>query len=89
MVTTACPKFAVAIALIEIDRPGEPPRSIAARVGTALVRNPLLASQFADVKRDEYHEVVALIRTKQRRRRPLRPKRCDRMMVLRILSSVG
>jgi hypothetical protein len=51
MVTTACPKFAVAS--IEIDRPGEPLQSIAARVGTALVRNPLLASQFADVKRDE------------------------------------
>ena len=47
MVITACPQFAVAIALIESDRPGQAPLRIAIRVGTALVRNPLLISPVA------------------------------------------
>lgn len=44
MVITACPQFAVAIALIEMDRPGQAPARIARRVGAALIRNPLLIS---------------------------------------------
>jgi malonate transporter len=47
MVITACPQFAVAIALIEADRPGQAPLRIAAKVGTALVRNPLLIAPVA------------------------------------------
>jgi hypothetical protein len=47
MVVTACPQFAVAIALIEADRPGQAPLRIAGRVGTALARNPLLLSPVA------------------------------------------
>ena len=47
MVITACPQFALAIALIEMDRPVMSPRRIAARVGGALVRNPLLISPVA------------------------------------------
>ncbi len=47
MVITACPQFAIAIALIESDRPGQAPLRIAARVGIALVRNPLLISPVA------------------------------------------
>ncbi len=47
MVITACPQFALAIALIESDRPGQAPSCIAARVGTALVRNPLLIAPVA------------------------------------------
>src|SRR3954447_19733552 len=42
MVITACPQFAVTIALIEMDRPGQAPLRIARRVGMTLVRNPLL-----------------------------------------------
>ena len=47
MVITACPQFAVAIALIEMDRPGQAPLRIAAKVGSALIRNPLLISPVA------------------------------------------
>lgn len=47
MVITACPQFAVAIALIEMDRPGQSAGAIARRVGRALVRNPLLISPVA------------------------------------------
>jgi malonate transporter len=47
MVITACPQFAVAIALIESDRPGQAPLRIATKVGAALVRNPLLISPVA------------------------------------------
>lgn len=42
LVITTCPQFAVAIALIESDRPGQAPWRIARRVGLALARNPLL-----------------------------------------------
>jgi malonate transporter and related proteins len=47
MVITACPQFAVAIALIETDRPGQAPLRIARRVGLALLRNPLLIAPVA------------------------------------------
>ncbi len=47
MVITACPQFALAIALIEMDRPGMSVRRIAGRVGGALVRNPLLIAPVA------------------------------------------
>ncbi len=47
LVITACPQFAVAIALVEMDRPGQAPWWIARRVGIALVRNPLLISPVA------------------------------------------
>ena len=47
MVITACPQFALAIALVEMDRPGQAPLRIAAKVGTALIRNPLLISPVA------------------------------------------
>ena len=47
MVITACPQFAVAISLIEMDRPGQAPLRIAAKVGSALIRNPLLISPVA------------------------------------------
>ena len=47
MVITACPQFALGIALIEMDRPGQAPARIAARVGSALIRNPLLISPVA------------------------------------------
>lgn len=47
MVITACPQFAIAIALIEMDRPGQAPLRTAARVGAALARNPLLLSPVA------------------------------------------
>ena len=47
MVITACPQFAVAIALIEADRPGKAPWRIATKVGKALIRNPLLVSPVA------------------------------------------
>ena len=47
MVITACPQFAVAIALIEADRPGQAPLRIATKVGSALIRNPLLISPTA------------------------------------------
>ncbi len=47
MVITACPQFAVAIALIESDRPGQAPRQIAVKVVRALARNPLLISPLA------------------------------------------
>jgi predicted permease len=47
MVITACPQFAVAIALIEMDRPGQAPLRIATKVGSALIRNPLLISPVA------------------------------------------
>ena len=47
MVITACPQFAVAIALIEMDRPGQSPRRIAVRVASAFIRNPLLISPVA------------------------------------------
>lgn len=46
-VITACPQFAVAIALIEMDRPGMAPWRIARRVGLALTRNPLLIAPVA------------------------------------------
>jgi len=47
MVITACPQFALAIALIETDRPGASAFAIARRVGKALVTNPLLISPVA------------------------------------------
>src|SRR3954451_10860125 len=47
MVITACPQFALAIALIEMDRPGQEPLRIARRVGLALARNPLLIARVA------------------------------------------
>lgn len=47
MVITACPQFALAIALVEMDRPGQAPIRIASRVGMALARNPLLISPVA------------------------------------------
>jgi malonate transporter and related proteins len=47
MVITACPQFAVTIALIEMDRPGQAPLRIARRVGMTLVRNPLLTAPVA------------------------------------------
>jgi len=47
MVITACPQFAIAIALIEMDRPGQSARAITRRVGSALVRNPLLIAPVA------------------------------------------
>ncbi len=46
-VITACPQFALAIALIEMDRPGMGAWRIARRVGLALVRNPLLIAPVA------------------------------------------
>lgn len=46
-VITACPQFAVAIALIEADRPGQAPLRIVTKVGGALIRNPLLISPVA------------------------------------------
>lgn len=48
MVITACPQFAVAVSLLEADRPGRPGvRAIASRVSRALVRNPLLVAPVA------------------------------------------
>lgn len=48
MVITACPQFAVAVSLLETDRPGRPgARAIATRVGRALIRNPLLIAPIA------------------------------------------
>jgi malonate transporter and related proteins len=47
MVITACPQFALAIALVEADRPGVAPWRVARRVGLALLRNPLLISPVA------------------------------------------
>jgi malonate transporter and related proteins len=47
MVITACPQFALAIALVEMDRPGASAPVIASRVGRALIRNPLLISPLA------------------------------------------
>jgi predicted permease len=47
MVVTTCPQFAVGIAMIEADRPGQAPLRIAVRVGKALARNPLLIAPVA------------------------------------------
>ena len=45
MVITACPQYAAAIVLVEMDRPGPPdPLRMARRIGGALIRNPLLIS---------------------------------------------
>lgn len=49
MVITACPQFAAAVVLLEMDRPRGPGgwRVIASRVGRALLRNPLLIAPVA------------------------------------------
>ncbi|MFO1025975.1 MAG: AEC family transporter [Acetobacteraceae bacterium] len=47
MVITACPQFALAITLVEMDRPGASALVIARRVGRALVTNPLLIAPVA------------------------------------------
>jgi predicted permease len=48
MVITACPQFALAIILLELDRPGRPgPVAIARRVSRSLIRNPLLIAPVA------------------------------------------
>lgn len=49
MVITACPQFAAAVMLLEMDRPRGPGgwRMIAGRVGRALARNPLLIAPLA------------------------------------------
>jgi predicted permease len=47
MVITACPQFAAAVVLMELDRPGQGWRRIVARVGRALATNPLLVSPVA------------------------------------------
>ena len=48
MVITACPQFAAAVILLELDRPGRAGwRAIVGRVGRALIRNPLLIAPVA------------------------------------------
>lgn len=47
LVITTCPQFALAIVLVEMDRPGQPRLRILRRVGMALARNPLLIAPAA------------------------------------------
>ena len=47
LVITTCPQFALAIALVEADRPGASVGAIGRRIGKALVRNPLLVAPVA------------------------------------------